>query len=125
MPAKEDVKTTVGAEKRLYPRRRLRSRIVFEDEWGDGFIYFYSTDISLGGLFLESDVPLKQGTKVFLSFKLGEGKEAIRATAQVVRLAKETAQAVTIFGMGVQFLDLSGEAKEAITHYLEDSPEKR
>ncbi|MDO8461805.1 MAG: PilZ domain-containing protein [Deltaproteobacteria bacterium] len=123
--AAEETKKNLGLEKRLYPRRRLRSRVVFEDEWGEGFIYFYSTDVSLGGIFLESDVPLKQGTKVFLSFKLGDAENPIRATAQVVRLAKESADAITIFGMGVQFLDLSTEAKEAIADYLGDSSEKR
>ncbi|MBI1909612.1 MAG: TIGR02266 family protein [Deltaproteobacteria bacterium] len=114
-----------GAEKRLYPRRRLRTRIVFEDEWGEGFVYFYSTDISLGGIFLESEIPLKQGTKVFLSFSLNEGESAIKATAEVVRLEKETAASLVILGMGVRFLDLSDEAKEAINHYLADSSEKR
>ncbi len=54
-----------GLEKRIYPRRTLRTQVIFEDESGEGFIYFYSTDVSIGGIFLESDVPLKIGTRVF------------------------------------------------------------
>lgn len=117
---KEEKEPRIGPEKRLYPRRRLRTQVVFEDEWGEGFIYFYSTDVSLGGLFLESEVPLKQGTKVFLSFVLtqGGGGRPIRATGEVVRLEKESGGSFVILGMGVRFLDLSDEAKEAIGGFL-------
>ncbi|MDO8643777.1 MAG: PilZ domain-containing protein, partial [bacterium] len=87
--------------------------------WGEGFIYFYSSDLSLGGLFLESEVPLKQGTKVFLSFTLQPGLVKIRTTGEVVRLEKEGGGSV--LGMGVRFLDLTDPAREAIRAYIEEA----
>ena len=108
----------VGVEKRIYPRKTLRTKVIFEDESGEGFIYFYSTDLSLGGLFLESDIPLKIGTRVFLSFNLGEGKPLLRATGQVVRVERETGGTLPVVGMGVQFADLPEEAKRSVQDYI-------
>ena len=105
-------------EKRVHTRRTLRSQVIFEDESGEGFIYFYSTDVSVGGLFLESDIPLKLGTRVFLSFVLRDGESPIRAIGRVVRVERETAESLTVVGMGVQFNDLPESAKQAIQNYI-------
>lgn len=107
-------------EKRIHPRRTLRAQVVFEDESGEGFIYFYSTDISIGGLFLESDVPLKVGTRVFLSFALRDGEAPIRAVGRVVRVEREGADSLSIIGMGVQFSDLPESAEKAIQEYVSE-----
>lgn len=108
-----------GQEKRLFPRKQLRTRVVFEDETGEGFVYFYTTDISVGGLFFESDIPLKIGTRVFLSFSLREGEPPIRATGQVVRAEKESGGGFFILGMGIKYLDLPEAAREAIDRFVQ------
>ncbi len=113
---KKQEKSTV--EKRVYPRKTLRTKVVFEDETGEGFIYFYSTDVSLGGIFLESDIPLKLGTHVFLSFTLKDGKPPIRVTARVVRVEREERATLPVIGMGVQFVDLPDDAKRAIQDFV-------
>lgn len=107
-----------GVEKRIFPRKVLRTQIIFEDESGEGFIYFYSTDVSLGGIFLESDIPLKLGTKVFLSFTLGEGERPLRATARVVRVERDPSDILPVIGMGVQFVDFPEEVKQKIQEYI-------
>lgn len=108
-----------GQEKRLFPRKQLRTRVVFEDETGEGFIYFYTTDISVGGLFFESDIPLKIGTRVFLSFSLKEGGSPIHATGQVIRVEKESESGPFVLGMGVKYLDLPEAAREAISGFVQ------
>lgn len=126
MPKKNDKPSPKDAErmvheKRIHPRRTLRSQVIFEDESGEGFIYFYSTDVSIGGLFLESDIPLKLGTRVFLSFALRDGEKPLRAIGRVVRVERETADSLTVVGMGVQFSDLADAAKKAIEDYVSPS----
>lgn len=102
-------------ERRLYPRRRHRTRIVFEDEFGDGLFYVYSEDISMGGVFLASDIPMRLGTLLFLSFQLPEHKRYIRVTGEVVRRAGEAGG-----GMGVRFLGLSDLARRRLEDFLSD-----
>ena len=109
---------TEGHEKRVYPRKKLRSRVVFEDETGEGFIYFYSTDVSIGGIFFETDVPLKVGTRVFLSFSLSNGEKPLRATGQVVRLEREAGAGFVVLGAGIKFLDLADPFRRAIENYV-------
>ena len=65
-------------EKRLHPRRAHRTRVVFEDEFGEGLFYVYSQDVSIGGLFLASDIPVRLGTMMFLSFTLPGHKRPVR-----------------------------------------------
>lgn len=108
----------LGMEKRVYPRKTLRSKVVFEDESGEGFIYFYSTDVSLGGIFLESDIPLKLGTRVFLSFPLDEREPPLRAIGQIVRVEREIQGSLPVVGMGVQFVDLSDSGKKALQSFV-------
>ena len=111
----------MSIEKRIFPRRSLRSKVIFEDETGEGFIYFYSTDVSLGGLFLEVDIPLKVGTRIFLSFTLSPASAPIRTTGQVVRVEREQEGGLGVVGMGVRFTDLTEESRRLIGKYIETS----
>ncbi len=110
-------KEKIGPEKRIHPRKTLRSKIIFEDESGEGFIYFYATDVSMGGVFLESDIPLKIGTHVFLSFALADAEPPIRVTGRVVRVERETSEDLPVVGMGVQFVDIPETARKQIQDF--------
>jgi uncharacterized protein (TIGR02266 family) len=105
-------------EKRVFPRRILRSQVVFEDEFHEGFIYFYSTDISIGGIFLESDIPLNLNTQVSLSFSLQNGTSPIHASGKVVRVERTSDDSLPIVGMGLQFVKLSETDKKQIQAYI-------
>lgn len=109
--------TSHAIERRLHPRKTLRTRVVLEDEFGEGFIYLYTTDVSLGGLFVESEIPLKVGTKMFLSFSLGDESSLIRTTGEVVRLEKLAATYPGVSGLGLRFLDLDESDRKAIEKY--------
>jgi hypothetical protein len=63
------------------------------------------SDLSATGAFLDSMNPLPPGTKLGLGFVAGP---------QEVRVAAEVVHCMPGFGMGVRFLDLSGEARAAI-----------
>lgn len=100
-------------ERRLHPRRPYRARVVFEDEFGDGLFYVLSEDLSLGGLFLASDIPLRVGTLLFLSFLIPPHKRSIRVTGEVVRRAEGDVR-----GMGVRFVGLSDLARRRLEDFL-------
>ena len=63
------------------------------------------SDVSTTGAFLDSMAGLRPGTKLALGFKVG---------AQEVRVAAEVMHTMPQFGMGVRFLNLSGEGRAAI-----------
>jgi hypothetical protein len=63
------------------------------------------SDVSATGAFLDSMAGLQPGTKLALRFRAG-GHE--------VRVAAEVMHTMPQFGMGVRFLNLSGEGRAAI-----------
>jgi uncharacterized protein (TIGR02266 family) len=98
-------------ERRLHPRKSFRTRVIFEDEFGDGLFYVWSEDFSQGGIFLASAVPMRVGTLLYLSFVLPGHKRPVRVTGEVVRIAGEK-------GMGIRFAGLSDLAKKRLEEFL-------
>ncbi len=103
-------------EKRLHPRRAHRTRVVFEDEFGEGLFYVYSQDVSIGGLFLASDIPVRLGTMMFLSFTLPGHKRPVRVTGEAVRVVDQDSGRPT--GMGIRFVGLTALAKRRLEGFL-------
>ncbi len=102
-----------GVERRLHPRREHRTRVIFEDEFGDGLFYVWSEDFSIGGLFLASEIPVRVGTLLFLSFVLPGHKRPIRVTGEVVRRIVGAS-----IGMGIRFVGLSELARKRLESFL-------
>ena len=51
-------------EKRLSPRKQIETRVILEDEFGEGFIYFKASDISVSGIFVEAPAIFKNKTRL-------------------------------------------------------------
>lgn len=110
-------------EERISPRKKLRTRVVFEDELSDAFLYFFSTDISLSGIFIESKVTLLPHSKLFLRFSLYEGDAPIIVTGEVARLkgkrrGRGRRKAHEKTGIGIRFLGLSAENLKKIEQFI-------
>jgi len=88
----------------------METKVVFEDEFGDGLFYVRSKDISLGGLFLESEIPVRVGTMLFLNFALPGRKRPVRVTGEVMRVAGS--------GVGIRFVGFTEKAKSKIIKFL-------
>lgn len=104
---------TTSRERRLYPRRSCRTRVVFEDEFGEGLFYVHSKDISEGGLSLESAIPVRPGSLLFLSWELPGERQMLRATGKVMRSASGE--------VGIQFVDLPETMAKPLHHFLESA----
>lgn len=108
---------------RVSPRKALQTRVVFEDEFSEGFLYFLSTDISYSGLFIESTIPLQIGTKVFLKFALYEGEKPITITAEVARImgnnrGRGRPKKNKKIGIGLRFIGLKPSDLERIQNFI-------
>ncbi len=74
--------------------------------------------MSLGGVFLESDLLLEVGSVVSLAFRLPNGKNQTSAEAVVVRVADEDSLGRSQPGMGLEFTRLSAGGRELLEQYL-------
>lgn len=108
-------------ERRKYPRAPVRVEIYCEelkddDKRGTGIICFYATDISLGGIFLETKVSFKIGDTLHLQFKLPKVKDTIRVKGNVVRTSGRSTDLLP--GVGIAFERLRYEDKRLIEGYV-------
>ena len=81
-------------------------------------IRFDSADVSGGGAFLRSDMLFEVGEVLVLQFSLPDGR-AISARGRIVRATREVDEEKERFaGMGVEFVDLRPEDRDAIDAQL-------
>jgi uncharacterized protein (TIGR02266 family) len=106
----------MSGPKRVQPRVRMQVKIDVSSD--NNFFSGFSTNISDGGVFIATVKIVPIGTPMDLYFRLpnGEGVEAkgvVRWVRDVDDLMPEIPP-----GIGVQFVDLSDKAREAVTAFV-------
>jgi len=79
----------------------------------------YSTNLSQGGIFIESKNLLEPGTRMILEFKLPNQKGSIRAYGEVKWVTRTKASKRIKPGMGVQFINIHEAYRKEIARYIE------
>ncbi|MBW1810622.1 MAG: PilZ domain-containing protein [Deltaproteobacteria bacterium] len=111
-----------GSERRRFPRKeaeikvRLRAtkdrNVVFDAHLG-------SRDISIGGVFLESEFFIKAGTKLNVEFELAGLPETIEVKGEVIREERTTRGSRTKrSGFAIKFIEYYGDAKLLLATYF-------
>lgn len=104
-------------EKRKHPRIKLITKVTHLS--GEFFHYYYSRDLSVGGIFLETQEPFPAGTEVKLEFPLPEVTERLSVKGKVVRLVENATEGPGPYpGMGVEFVDMNEEAAAKIADFI-------
>lgn len=107
----------MSGEKRKSERHRVRFHLVYDD--GSSFNAGTVHDVSEGGLFLETALPLSVGTEVTLT-PVGEGQSLFEVRARVMRTVSYDPARMQddAAGMGLQFLDLSSEERARVVRLI-------
>jgi len=112
------MKSSKVPERRLFARKAFQTDVVFEDEFGEGLFFVKSCDISMGGIFLASSIPVRLGTLLFLSFALPSHKRPIKLTGEVVRITNPGPPALQ--GMGIRFVGLTDMVLKRLEDFLSE-----
>ena len=110
------------AERRKDKRVPLKVQVFVRDHEYDGTIFFYSSNISTGGMFLESDLLLDEGTEFTLEFTLPSVPRFIRAKGKVVWVTRPGIVGVdeeVTPGMGIKFIEISDEDRKKVEEFVE------
>lgn len=99
-------------ERRAHPRLQISVSVNFESE--HNFYCGKTRDISAGGLFIESDVPLPVGTLMTVEMTLL--KTRVRAETEVMWILLD--EAGHSVGMGVRFLHLPDQIRDKIVAFM-------
>lgn len=91
----------------------LRVRLRFADV--DTFIQKYSTNVSMGGVFIQSRSPKPPGTVLKFELALENGESLIKGEGQVTWVREFDANAPgQPFGMGVRFTNLDAKSRSLV-----------
>ncbi len=113
---------------RVSPRKLICIPILFAEKGKKTYSVDYSSDLSEGGVLIQTENPLPVGTYVNLKFRLPNAIKLIEITGEVVwshpYIPGQT-DLNLIPGMGVKFLDISETAKIYIETFVMSEREKR
>ncbi|HEX3772278.1 MAG TPA: TIGR02266 family protein [Polyangiaceae bacterium] len=101
------------AERRQHPRLSISVEVDVSSEHN-----FYSAktrDISVGGLFIETDIALPIGTRIRVDLKFLKKKLQVEGEVTWVLVAENE----QVTGVGVRFTDLSESAKKSIEAFMD------
>ena len=111
-------KKSTQVEQRVETRIPIRVRVEYESM--ADFIDDYTSNISLGGMFVRSSSPLAIGTRFRLRFRL-PGRERPIETYAFVRWISDAEENDDHAGMGIQFDDLRPSDQKFIEAWLANS----
>jgi len=103
-------------DRRIYVRIPARLEAAVRDRALDATLYFLTRDLSLGGVFLQSDLLLEVGSRVALFFEIPEDLGLCRAYGEVAWTRDDEEGAVP--GMGVRFQELEGDASLRLSRFI-------
>jgi len=109
-------------EKRKHARVPIKLKVVFTSP--QDFVEHYIFDLSVGGLFVESETFLDRGEEVRLKISFVDNTEPMEIPSEVMWCRKNiqrTPRGDLPPGMGMKFLELSVENKERIVDILSRS----
>ncbi|MCB1197085.1 MAG: TIGR02266 family protein [Bdellovibrionota bacterium] len=109
---------TVGKDKRESKRVPIKFQVDFHS---DGhFLIEYATNISEQGIFIQTNQPMKKGTRVELEFSLPDSKLKIKALGTVawVNPYRNNPEKDYNPGMGIQFENLSDIDRETLLNCI-------
>jgi len=108
---------TDGANKRKSDRLENELPVAYRSV--DGFITDWVTNISKGGLFINSRTPLPVGTTVRLIIQLPDTPFPFDLTGRIVRVIDENNAAAEPPGMGVEFVNITEDKRERIDRFVD------
>ena len=96
-------------ERREHPRFKVNVPVEIHAEGATAPLHCATSDLSLGGCYVEMAIPIKVGTKVTVSIWIGQAKAAAEA---------EVAHFTPGFGVGIRFTKISNQDLGIIGQYL-------
>ncbi len=118
---KEDRPNPSHIERQRVP---LESRVSLKFKEFRGFLTEYSSNISLGGMFLKTDKPQPPGSVFDFEFKLADEFSLIHGIGEVVWARFHDEGPEHPPGMGVRFLHLDGAGEKLIRRMVTEHVEK-
>lgn len=109
----------MSSEKRAYERKPLRLELNYRNAEGGNFLFEYSSNISHGGIFIETRHPLPQGATLVVRFSPPNGGDEIEVEGTVTWVNPWTEGTDTPNpGMGIRWDRLEDDQRAVIANIV-------
>jgi type IV pilus assembly protein PilZ len=109
----------MNEEKRHNTRHTLRTKMDYRAQSGGDFLFEYTTNISRGGIFIETRDPLPEGTIVEMKFQPPGAEAPIEVSGKVVWVNRwRDGEDNHNPGMGIQFEELAEDNRELLAQLV-------
>lgn len=100
-------------------KRRLPIQVQVSYQSLDEFLEDFSANISIGGIFIQTDSPLAEGARFRLQFTLPGEERPINAVGEVCWVADpERVRGGRVPGMGISFADINRTDQNRINRWV-------
>lgn len=114
--------SSTGRNRRRFPRQPTQVKVALEATGRRGISFqatLPSADVSIGGIFLESEFFIKLGTELVVAFELPEVDEPVRVQGVVVREQRQADRGRGVrSGFAVEFTEFLDDAKLALASFF-------
>lgn len=105
-------------ERRKFARISLEKQVKINFKGKENFVKHMLHDVSLGGMFLKSQLALPPGSVFNFEFSIDKDLPKIRGRGVVVRIGSDDKGEPK--GMGIEFISLEASGKELLANLIKD-----
>jgi uncharacterized protein (TIGR02266 family) len=108
------MRSSAQLERRRFERAPISAQVEFEltnSSSGPSRVRKHMANISTGGLFINTEEPIRAGTRMVVRFEIPTNKHRVIAVSRVVYVKKGV-------GLGVEFVSLDDEDRDEIEAYI-------
>ena len=108
------MKSSAQLERRRFERAPISAQVEFEltnSSSGPSRVRKHMANISVGGLFISTEEPIRAGTRMVVRLELPSNKHRVIAVSRVTYVKKGV-------GLGVEFVSLDDEDREEIEAFI-------
>ena len=113
---KKSVKSATKADARA--DHRIPIQLLVDYRCDGHYLFDFCRDLGTGGVFIETNDPLAQGSSVDLTFTLPDSKETLQAKGKVIWVQSAVPNKRLTPGMGVQFDGFDAKQREILEEFV-------
>jgi type IV pilus assembly protein PilZ len=123
--AKKTAAAPKGKKKSVSPseddrtEQRVPIQLLVDYRSNGSYLFDFCQNLGTGGVFIETERPLTQGSEVELTFTIPDSKETVHAKGHVIWVQKPVIGRHDLTpGMGVQFSDCSPSQRKLLEDFV-------
>ena len=98
---------------------RIPIQLLVDYRSGGNYLFDFCKDLGTGGVFIQTEKPLEQGSSVSLTFTIPDSKETLETTGHVIWVQAPNPDDSSITpGMGVQFDEFTTDQRKSMENFV-------